>query len=64
MTATRSVAALLAGATSSGSTTVTVPPTTVPGTYFVLACADDALVVNEANETNNCRASGTSLLVQ
>ena len=64
LTATRSVAALLAGATSSANTTVTVPTTTVPGTYFVLACADDVLVVNEADETNNCRASGASLLVQ
>ena len=64
LTGTRSVAALLAGATSSGNTTVTVPTTTVPGTYFVLACADDALVVNEADETNNCRASGASVLVQ
>ena len=56
LTGTRSVPALLAGATSSGSTTVTVPATIALGTYYVLACADDKLVVNEADETNNCIA--------
>ena len=56
LTGNRSVPALLAGATSSGSTTVTVPATTALGTYYVLACADDKLVVNEADEANNCIA--------
>jgi hypothetical protein len=36
----------------------------MPQSSRVLACADDVLVVNEADETNNCRASGISLLVQ
>jgi hypothetical protein len=36
---------------------VTIPPGTTPGSYFLLACADDAGQVIESAETNNCRAS-------
>jgi len=45
------------GATSSGTVTVTVSAGTASGTYFLLACADDTLVVKETNESNNCKAS-------
>src|SRR5262249_41192759 len=38
----RSVPSLPPGATSTGSVTVTVPGSTASGTYYVLACADDA----------------------
>jgi hypothetical protein len=48
---------LVAGAGSSGTATVTVPSTTAPGTYYVIACTDDTMVVAESSETNNCRAS-------
>jgi subtilase family serine protease len=58
LTGTRSVPALGPGASSTGTLTVTVPTTTTLGTYYLLACADDPLMVAESNETNNCIASG------
>jgi len=35
---------------------VTVPVATAAGKYWLLACADKAKVVTEANEKNNCHA--------
>jgi aqualysin 1 len=64
ITITRTVEALVAGASSSGSRSVTVPSSTVPGVYRVLACADDSSRVTESNESNNCTASATSVNVQ
>jgi subtilase family serine protease len=64
ITITRSVDALAAGTSSSGSRTVTVPSSTVPGVYRVLACADDSLRVKESDESNNCAASATAVNVQ
>ena len=43
--------------------TVTVSAGTAGGTYFLLACADDTLVVPETNESNNCKASTTKTTV-
>jgi subtilase family serine protease len=63
LTGVRSVASLGAFATSSGSVSVTIPSTTLPGTYVLLACADDARAIPESNETNNCRASATAVTV-
>jgi subtilase family serine protease len=60
LTGSRSVPALRSvgpNGRSTGSTTVTVPSSAVPGTYFLLACSDDTNAVVEANETNNCIAS-------
>jgi hypothetical protein len=66
------VGVLGAGATSTGSASVTVPvttkvgviPTTVsPATYYLLACADDLKKVPESNEKNNCKASATRVTV-
>jgi hypothetical protein len=51
----RAVPALAAGASSTGTTTMTVPKI-MAGTYYLLACADDLGVVTESNETNNCLA--------
>ena len=49
----RTVAQLAAGASDSGSITVTIP--TVPtGNYYLKACADYTNLVVEGNETNNC----------
>src|SRR5262249_2879571 len=59
----RIVPILAASAASSGSVTVAIPTTTVPGTYVLLACADDTRLVAEQNETNNCRASSTPVVV-
>lgn len=63
MTGTRSVAALAAGATSTGTVTVTVPAATVIGTYYLLACADDTGAVAETDEANNCLAAAAQLVV-
>jgi subtilase family serine protease/subtilisin family serine protease len=49
----RAVPALAAGASSSGSTTVTIPAGTVAGSYYLFARADDDGVVAETSETNN-----------
>ncbi len=57
LSGTRSVAALTAGASATGAATVTIPANTPPGTYVVLACADDTSVVVESVEGNNCLAS-------
>jgi subtilase family serine protease len=63
LTGSRGVPALAAGASSPGTVTVTIPATASAGTYFLLACADDTKVVFENNETNNCRASVSQVVV-
>jgi len=42
MNGSRAVASLAAGGTSSGGASVVVPTNMTAGTYFVIACADDA----------------------
>ncbi|HLC41270.1 MAG TPA: IPT/TIG domain-containing protein [Methylomirabilota bacterium] len=59
----REVPALGAGASSSDTVTVTVPTSLAPGNYYLGACADDPATVAESSETNNCRASTTTLTV-
>jgi subtilase family serine protease len=49
----RAVPALAAGASSAGSTVVTIPLDTVPRTYYVLAQADGDGAVAESAENNN-----------
>ena len=49
----RLVPELAVAASSSGSTTVTIPAATVPGTYYVIAQADGDGVVAESLESNN-----------
>ena len=61
---TRSVTALAAGATSTGSKTVRVPSSTPVGTYRLLACSDDTRRVSEGNERDNCRASTFAVRVK
>jgi subtilase family serine protease len=63
LTGARTVPILGPSASSSASVAVTIPSTTLPGTYFLLACADDTKLVAESNDTNNCRASGTAVAV-
>jgi glucose/arabinose dehydrogenase/subtilase family serine protease len=63
LTAVRSVPELDAGLSSTGATTVTIPASIASGPYLLLACADDRTAVPEADETNNCRASSTSMIV-
>jgi subtilase family serine protease len=63
LTGSRSVPSLAVNAVSSGTVTVVIPLTTKPGTYYLLACADDTELVPESNEENNCKAaSGTVVL--
>lgn len=45
------------------ATTVGIPVGTAPGSYRVLACADDRGVAREGNEIDNCTAATTSLRV-
>lgn len=63
LSGSRSVFSLAAGASSTGTTTVTIPSGTALGTYVLLACADDTKVVAESDETNNCRASNTQIKI-
>ncbi len=54
----RAVPALAAGATNTGTTTVTVPANACAagvGTYYVIAKADADNVIAETNETNNTK---------
>lgn len=54
----RDVPALAAGATSSnGGIDLAMPDGYGPGTYTLIACADDLKVVTETDETNNCETS-------
>src|SRR5262249_49934918 len=52
----RAIPALAPGATSAGSTTVTIPAGTAPGAYFVIARADADDAVAETQEGNNASA--------
>ena len=63
LTGSRGVPALAAGASHSGTVTVTIPAATPLNTYFLLACADAPNTVVETDESNNCTASGTTVTV-
>jgi subtilase family serine protease len=63
LTGTRPIPPLNPAGTLTGTATVTVPPNTVLGSYYLLACADDTTNVPESNEGNNCRASATTVQV-
>ena len=49
----RAVPMLAAGASSAGSTSVTIPSSIATGTYYIIALTDDGNAVVESNETNN-----------
>jgi subtilase family serine protease len=62
--ATRTIAALAAGASNGPTnTTLTVPVSTPNGTYYVCAQADSINVVTEANENNNTACTATTIIV-
>jgi subtilase family serine protease len=61
--AVRSVTSLAAGASSTGSTSITLPGTTPSGTYYVCTLADSLNQVTELDETNNTRCSPTQITV-
>ena len=62
LTGTHSVPGLAPGASHTGTVTVTIPATTSPNSYFLLACADDLNAVTESNEGNNCIASAGAIV--
>jgi len=55
---TQNVGSLSAGATLALTTTLSIPSSTSPGTFYVVAVADPSNAIKESNETNNTRASG------
>jgi subtilase family serine protease len=57
----RPVDPLNAGASSSGSTTFTLPSFATSGTWYILANADELDQVGEAQETNNTRSFQLSI---
>jgi uncharacterized repeat protein (TIGR01451 family) len=64
LTGSRAMPMLTPGAESTGTTSVTIGATIPPGTYFLLACADDLKKVTESQEGNNCRAAVTQIIAQ
>jgi hypothetical protein len=63
LTPSRVVPPLPGGGTDIGVVTSTIPTTTPTGNYYIIACADDTKVITEYDETNNCRASDTTVQV-
>lgn len=63
LSGSRSVPALAVGASSGGTATVSLSPYFPPGSYYLLACADDSRSVSESNESNNCASSSGMLKV-
>jgi subtilase family serine protease len=59
----QAVPLLAAGATITGSKTLTVPSTTPLGNYYVCAVADKNTVVAESKETNNSRCTTNTIQV-
>ena len=57
----RSVPDLTVGATSAGTSTVTLPDGLTAGTYYVLAKADGAGALVETQETNNTRTASIQI---
>jgi subtilase family serine protease len=57
----RMVPQLAPGASSSGSTTVTIPAGTGPGMLYIIAKADSGNAVGETSETNNTRSRSISI---
>lgn len=53
----RSVGILAPNGTSVATTTLTIPQSTAPGSYFILAMADDGNAVAESSETNNTKSA-------
>jgi subtilase family serine protease len=60
----RSVVRLRPHRSSTGSAMAKVALTLAPGTYSLVACADGAGSVREANERNNCRTAATTVVVK
>jgi CARDB len=57
----RLVGALAAGASSTATTSLTLPSSTT-GTYYVLACANGTGSVVESNTANDCTSSAAMVI--
>lgn len=57
----RAVPDLVAGASSSGSTTLTLPTSLATGSYYVVAKADGDNAIAEGSETNNTRLASIQI---
>jgi hypothetical protein len=64
LTGNRNVPALGNAEDDTAGRRVTVPLSTPPGMYYVIACADDLDKLPESNYGNNCRASTTMMRVE
>lgn len=64
LTGFRAVPSLVGGASSTGAVMVTIPTSMPVGTYYLGACADGYNRISESNESNNCKASTTTIQVQ
>jgi hypothetical protein len=51
------------GRADRASTTVVIPSSVPPGTYFIVACADAPGDIFESNESDNCMASTTTVRI-
>ena len=58
----RAVPALAASASSAGSTALTIPATTAPGSYYLFAKADGDGAVTETQEGNNVAARAIKVI--
>ena len=63
LTGGRTVPGLAPGGSHSGTVTMTIPSNTPLNTYFLLACADGSSALVETDETNNCKASSTTVTI-
>jgi hypothetical protein len=63
LTGSLNVPKLLPKQGAKGSAKITIPQTTSPGDYYVIACADDTMKVDESDESNNCKVSDTTITV-
>jgi hypothetical protein len=59
----RNVPSLVPGAQSTGTVSVGIQASTPPGTYYLLACANRPIKINETDVNNNCVASETTVVV-
>ena len=59
----REILSLVGQATMPGTELVALPESAAEGPYFLVACADDLLVVTERDEANNCAASTEKTMV-
>src|SRR3990172_3106949 len=57
----RTVPELSAGAANQGSASITIPPATPGGTWYIIAKADAYNAVTETNEANNTRAGSIAI---